>query len=129
MSTYHAAVWLDHNEARIFHITKATFDETTVHSEKGHSHLHRRGNTDDGHGSKENQAYYHEVVQALEGSEEILVLGPSTAKLELIKHAHRHDPRLEAKIIGVETVDHPTDGQLVAYMRKYFKEADLKHPS
>jgi hypothetical protein len=24
-----------------------------------------------------------------------------------------------AKVIGVETVDHPSDGQLVAYARKY----------
>jgi hypothetical protein len=27
-------------------------------------------------------------------------------------------------IIGVETVDHPTDAQLVAYARQYFKGAD-----
>ncbi len=129
MSTYHAAVWLDHNEARIFHITKTTFDETTVHSDTAHTQLHRKSGPDAGHRAKENQDYYHEVVQALSDAGEVLVLGPSTAKLELIKHAHRHDPKLEAKIIGVETVDHPTDGQLVAYMRKYFKEAALKHPS
>ena len=129
MSTYHAAVWLDHNEARIFHVTKTTFDETTVHSDKGHTHLHRKAGVDDGHGEKENQTYYHDVVQALIDAEAVLVLGPATAKLELIKHAHRHDPKLEAKIIGVETVDHPTDGQLVAYIRKYFKEADVQLPS
>ena len=129
MSPYHAAVWIDHNEARIFHVTKSTFDETTVHSEKGHTHLHRKAGADDGHGGKENQAYYHDVVQALSDAEAVLVLGPATAKLELIKHAHRHDPKLEEKIIGVETVDHPTDGQLVAYIRKYFKEADIKLPS
>ena len=29
-----------------------------------------------------------------------------------------------AKIIGVETVDHPSDGQLVAYARKYFLAKD-----
>lgn len=129
MSTYHAAVWIDHNEARVFHVTKTTFDETTVHSEKAHTQLHRKSGSDDGHRAKENQAYYHDVVQALSDAEQILVLGPATAKLELIKHAHRHDPKLEEKIIGVETVDHPTDGQLVAYIRKYFKDAALQLPS
>ena len=129
MSNYHAAVWIDHSEARIFHVTKATFDETTVHSGKGHTNLHCKAGNDDGHRAKENQDYYHNVVQALSDAEQVLVLGPSTAKLELIKHAHRHDPKLEEKIIGVETVDHPTDAQLVAYIRKYFKEAELKHPS
>ena len=31
-------------------------------------------------------------------------------------------------IAGVETVDHPSDGQLVAHARKYFKVADLMTP-
>jgi hypothetical protein len=31
---------------------------------------------------------------------------------------------LEPKIVGVETVDHPTDGQLVAHARRYFHAAD-----
>ena len=30
----------------------------------------------------------------------------------------------DAKVIGLETVDHPSDGQLVAYARKYFKAKD-----
>jgi hypothetical protein len=33
-------------------------------------------------------------------------------------HAHHHS--LEANVVGVETVDHPTDGQLVAHAKKYF---------
>jgi hypothetical protein len=31
-----------------------------------------------------------------------------------VKHLHRHDPALGDKVIGVETVDHPSDGQVVA---------------
>ena len=27
-------------------------------------------------------------------------------------------------VLGVETLDHPTDGQMVAYVRHYFKAAD-----
>jgi len=126
MPTYHAAVWLDHNEARVFHVTPSTFDETTIHSPKGHTQLHRKSGSDDGHRAKESQSYYHEVTQALADAEEVLVLGPATAKLELIKHAHHHDPKLAAKIVGVETVDHPSDGQLVAHIRKYFKLEEPK---
>ena len=44
--------------------------------------------------------------------------------LELIKHIHVHDPALSDKVIGVETVDHPSDGQLVAFARKYFEAKD-----
>jgi hypothetical protein len=31
-------------------------------------------------------------------------------------------------IVGVETVDHPSDAQLVAYARHYFKTEDLMLP-
>jgi hypothetical protein len=31
-------------------------------------------------------------------------------------------------IVGVETVDHPSDAQLVAYARKYFIAADRMQP-
>jgi hypothetical protein len=42
----------------------------------------------------------------------------------LIKHLHAHDPKIADKVVGVETIDHPTDGQLVAYARKYFVAKD-----
>jgi len=37
-----------------------------------------------------------------------------------VMHIHAHDHGLIDKVVGVETVDHPTDGQLVAYARKVF---------
>ena len=64
--------------------------------------------------------YYHEVVEALADAQEILVVGPAQAKLQLIKHMQAHDPATAARVVGVETVDHPSDGQVVAYARKYF---------
>jgi hypothetical protein len=47
-------------------------------------------------------------------------VGPSSAKPDLIRYVHKHAQALEPKILGVETLDHPTDGQLVAYVRHYF---------
>ncbi len=126
MKTHHAAVWLDHGEARIFQIAKGSFDEKVLHTEKPHRHLHRKsgpGAVSGRRGAVE-PGYYNEIVEALTGSDEILVLGPSTAKLELIKHVHKHHPTVAEKIIGVETVDHPTDRQIVAYARQYFEAAD-----
>ena len=123
---HHAAVWIDHNEARLFHATASTFDETVIESPKAHTQLHRKSGSDDGQRATEDQKYYRAVAQALAEAEDVLILGPATAKLELIKYAHRHDPALGAKIIGVETVDHPTDRQLAAYIRRYFKDAVQK---
>ena len=126
MTTHHAAVWLDHNEAHVFHITAETYDEATIHSPKAHTRLHNKAGAAGtaGHRAVGDPHYYHEIAAALRGSGEILVLGPATAKLELIRHIHKHDRELEPKIIGVETVDHPTDRQLVTYARRYFDAKD-----
>src|SRR5262249_50486333 len=58
----------------------------------------------------------------------VTVTGPANAKTELVKHIGQHDPRLMNIIVGVETVDHPSDGQLVAYARRYFKAEDRMLP-
>jgi hypothetical protein len=58
---------------------------------------------------------------ALADANEILIVGPSTAKLHFLNHVHQHDHALLPKIVGLETVDHPSDGQLVAYAKEYFK--------
>lgn len=127
MAYYHAAVWLDHNEAKIFHVAAESYDESTILAPKAHTQLHRKSGpgADSGHRAPEDQHYYHEVAKALDGAEAILVCGPSTAKLQLIRHVHKHDPKLEPKIVGVETVDHPSDRQLVAFIRDYFRQKEM----
>ena len=64
----------------------------------------------------------------MKGAKEILVLGPANAKLNLIKYIHSHNKAMTDKVIGVDSVDQPTDAQLVAYARKYFVAADRMLP-
>ena len=124
MSHYHAVVWLDHSEAHVMHITADDVEKLVVHPVKPHHHLHaKRGQVGAGR-LAEDKVYYHDIVEALQGAQEILVVGPAQAKLQLIKHMHAHDHSTAEKVIGVETIDHPSDGQLVAYARKYFVAKD-----
>jgi len=124
MSHYHAVVWLDHNEAHVIHISPNDVEKSVVQPANPPRHLQRKRGSVSGSRQPEDQHYYHEVAEALTGAEEILVVGPGHAKLELIKHIHAHDHGLVDKVIGVETVDHPGDGQLVAFARKYFVAKD-----
>lgn len=119
----HVAVWIDHHEAKIFHVQDETF--SAAHLEAPHHHVRRHPTmTAERNHPADAEHFYHEVARALEGADEILILGPAKAKLELIKHVHKHDPALVSKIVGVETADHPTDKQIVAHVREYFKAAD-----
>jgi stalled ribosome rescue protein Dom34 len=118
-----AAVWLDHHEARVFHVDLDSFDESAVRSPHAHVHRHPKGKSE-GHAHPDDaKRFFQEVAKALADAGEVLVLGPSTAKLQFITYVHEHDKPLVPKIVGVESVDHPTDAQLVAYVKKYFHEA------
>ena len=123
--TKHVAVWIDHKEARIFRIALDEVEEMTVLAPLHNiHHKHPRGYEGDKEHPDDAKRFFHDVARVLDGAEEILIVGPSTAKLELIRYVHQHERALEPRIIGVETVDHPTDGQLVAYAKKYFKRVN-----
>src|SRR4029079_19168400 len=127
-SHYHAIVWIDHHEARVFHFGRTEVDRLVLHPQPPTRHIHHKANSmGSGHAS-EDQDFLHRVVLAIADAGAVLITGPANAKTELIKHIHHHDPNLMKLIAGVETVDHPSDGKLVGYARDYFKAADLIQP-
>jgi stalled ribosome rescue protein Dom34 len=121
MNSYHAAVWMDHHEARIFHLSLDGSDESTVVAPKQHVHRHPKGATAEHNHPDDMRHFFRDVAKALEGAQEILVGGPSTAKVQFLAYVREHVPALEPKIAKVEAVDHPTDAQLVAHARHHFK--------
>ena len=124
MSHYHAVIWLDHSEAHVFHFTPDEVQKLTAQSSNPHVHQHHKRGSNGSGNAKEDHAYFEHIAGLLKGAQEILVVGPAKAKLDLIKHIHKQHQDMVPKIAGVETLDHPTDGQLVAYARKYFVAKD-----
>jgi len=116
----HVAVWIDQREAQVFCITTDNFDEETVRVPQ---HMHRK-HPKLSQGAKEHpddaKHFFHELSRSLDGAEKILLVGPATAKLDFVRYVHENEHAIEPHIVGVETVDHPTNGQLVAYAKKYF---------
>lgn len=124
VNQHHVAVWLDHREARVFRIAEESFDESTLRLDAHHLRRHPDRNAPEADRSEDAKRFFQEVARALSAADEVLVVGPSTAKLHFLKYVHAHDPKLEARIVGIETVDHPTDPQLAAFARTYFRNAD-----
>ena len=124
-TNHFAAVWLDHEEAKIFHVEPTTFAAEKVRAP--FHHVPRKAAEQGRHALSDD--YYQGVVKALEGSEAILVVGPSSAKLDLVRYMHKHAHVLADKVVGVETLDHPTDAQLAAYIRHYFLDEAHLHGS
>ncbi len=124
MPLSHVVVWLDHQEAHVILFNAETHENSTITTRSKHGHVHQKaGVVGSGHAAAD-QNYLHEVASAVAGCGEILIVGPGSGKLELIKHMNRHDPSIAEKVVGVETVDHPSDGQLLAYAKKYFLRVD-----
>ena len=108
MTHAHAVVWLDHHEAHIIQFNADTHEDQRIKH----------------HGNDRAAEFYHAIAATLKGVSEILIAGPSSAKTELIKHLESHDPAIAKAVLGVESADHPTDGQLLAHARSYFKAKD-----
>jgi stalled ribosome rescue protein Dom34 len=125
---YHAVIWIDHHEARVFHFGLADVDKLNVHPDHPTRHIHHKANSIGSGHAAEDQGYLHAVAESVADAGEILITGPANAKTELVKHIHHHDPHLFTNIVGIETVDHPSDSQLIAFARTYFKAKDRLLP-
>lgn len=128
MTHFHAIVWLDHAEAKVFAFNADDVDVKVLHPHDRKAHIHHKANTIGSGKAAVDPDYLRQIAEALAPAGEILVVGPGGAKLELIRHLHRHAPEIEKRIVGIETVDHPTDRQIVAHARSYFRAADRMLP-
>jgi hypothetical protein len=124
ISHYHAVVWIDHRDARVFTFNATEADKLVVHSHQTQPHLHRKANSIGDGRAPADPAYFDQVVKAVEGASEILITGPANAKLELKDHIEKQWPLVGRKIVGIENADHPTDGVLLDHARRYFTTAD-----
>lgn len=111
------AVWIDHQEARIFHVDARNFDEKTV----AHAHKHSKGgdNKVENHPDDDHR-FFRDVAHQLAGAEQVLVLGPGVTKAQFFKYAGEHNQALASQIVAVEDADHPSDKQIVAHVRHHF---------
>jgi hypothetical protein len=110
VSRHDAILWIDHHQAEIFRVLPTGFAA---------SHL--------GAPAAVGPTFFDDVARALAGALQVLVAGPSGAKLSFIRHVARHDHALTLKIVGVETLAAPARGRLVELVRRYF-EADVPPP-
>jgi stalled ribosome rescue protein Dom34 len=118
MTMQHAVVWTDHHKAQVLQ-----FDAEHVLAQKIKTHTHHTRQ----HGSavRSEHEFFADLCDALKGIEEVLVTGPRTALADFRHYLDKHRPEVGKRVVGTEPVDHPSDGQLVAFARQYFAKYDL----
>ena len=108
---YHALVWMDHQQAKIFHFGVSGADREVVRSSHPHQHLHHKANARDSGYARLDTHFLQQVAQALVPAEAVL-----------ITHIQQTHPDLATRVAGVESLDHPTDRQLQALARAFFEK-------
>ena len=113
MSLSHAVVLIDHHSAQVLQ-----FDADHVQSRKVKEHTHHT--RQHGSGVRTEHEFFGEVCDALAGIPEVLVTGSHKAQADFRHYVGKHRAALAQHIVGEETVDHPTEAQLLALARRYF---------
>lgn len=124
MSNRQTVVWLDHKKARIFSLDSTTGRTVDATPPGEAEHLPNKATASGRRGDHRHERFFRALADALKGTGSLLVCGPSTAKLEFSRYLHTHDRDIERRVLGVETMDHPTDQQLVARARQFFLDRE-----
>ena len=127
-SHYHAIVWIDHREAKVFHFNATEVDRMILHPHNPTRHIHHKANAIGSGDAPLDHEFFEQVTEAIANAKTILITGPTSAKSELAAHVARHHPDIARCVVGVETIDHPSDGALIAVARLYFKAENRSRP-
>lgn len=120
----HAIVWLDHVSATVIRFSQRRSVVVSTASEHPKRKLHMMsGVRGSGHLPADVELFEH-VVAAIGATPEVLITGPGLAKGAFERHARERHPDLGARIVATETLGHPSNRQLLAFGRDYFRKVD-----
>ncbi len=127
MGHYHACVWIDHREARIFAIGADSSEEMVVRDLQAPLHIHRKADQVGLGKPPPHEVFFSELAGLLKPYKALLIVGPGTARTELAGYLTEREPLIAKRVWGIEPMDHPSAGQMAALARKYFRAADRMH--
>ena len=95
MAKYHACVWIDQVQAKVFEIGAHEASQQAMHDHRPRHHIHRKADHVGLGTVAMDPALLEEVADALAGAKAILILGPGKARNVLAGSLREHHPRLE----------------------------------
>lgn len=120
MTHARAVLWLDHQDAHLIDFTTTDHRVQLLSSPDAPRKVHHKaGGPGSGH-IEPNREYFDDLADHVAAIGQVLVTGPGTAKVEFERFLTDRRPDARAHVIGVETLDHPSDGELLAFARTYF---------
>ncbi|WP_214070147.1 hypothetical protein [Mucilaginibacter sp. dw_454] len=124
-NTKDLGIWMDHQTAHLMEFTTDPIQTTTIDSEFTHEEkeqtLSRSENLMHNKEQHEQAAYYKELGELIRGYDEVILFGPTDAKVELFNFL-RKDHRFSAIQIEIEQADKMTVNQQHAFVKAHFSK-------
>ena len=108
-----AVVLIDRRSAQVL-----KFDAILAQTEKVKTHTHHTRQHSQNMRSEED--FFGEVCDELDGIAQVVVTGSDTAQYGFRHYMDQYCPAVKQQVVGWETANHPSEGQLLAFARKHF---------
>ncbi len=121
-------IWMDHSTAHIMEYTSDPIQTKTIDSKFTHEvkeqSLRRSENLMHNKEQQQQSAYYKKLGEVIKNYEEVLIFGPTDAKLELL-NVLKADHRFEKIKIETKQADKMTEHQQHAFVKEHFQYTDF----
>lgn len=122
MSSY--VIWIDSKECKIFELASGEPKVKRLQTHSAGHNLQQYGDKNAAH-HHGLDPFFKDVAQSVREAKELILLGPAEAKVHFKAYLDKHFAHdLAKRVVAVETVDHPTDNQILAHARKFFRSFD-----
>jgi len=116
-------IWMDHSNAHLIEFTATPAEDNIItskftHEEKGHS-LGKSEHVMHNKEQHQQSEYYKKLGEAIKEYDDVILFGPTNAKVELL-NTLRADHRYEKIKIEVQQADKMTENQQQAFVREHF---------
>ncbi len=125
MTFQHAVLWMDHENAIILALTPEEMHRQAVRCPQ---RRHNRDRDSLDFRAERDRMYFTAVAEALDGTPEILLLGPAETHTSFLTWLKMHRPEQAHHILKSAAWDHSTDKELAAEGRRFFHAADRMRP-
>lgn len=123
MPQHHAVVHIEHHNAEVLQFDAEHLQAQKIKSRSQHR-VRQQHSRQPGSDVRTDHEFFGEVCDALAGIAEVLVAGGHTSQTDFRHYVEKHRPQVAKQIVAWETVDHPTEGQMVALAKKHFAKID-----
>jgi hypothetical protein len=122
---YNVLVWINPVEAKIFQFDVTDLEGTLFGNGQPHQHILHEAPVPKS--ARLDREFLEHVAEAIGRTGTVLITGPDRLKKDLLAYIKSELPDLAKRIAGIEAMETPTRGALLAYARCFLNSDPRAH--